>query len=1142
MGRGPNAKGGKFNENRNKSQTTRARFSNWAPTAQKKMPKKLNQTSKTMSSRKFENPEKSTQRDVIPAYQQLILGDDLVNELLGILGEPLINEVPKISMKPAAPATKAPESLPAIPPPTKTLSVKSSLSLEERKVQQQFNFFENLGFSSDEIFRALALDSETAKQRQQQPMDPDELFISLLRSLCGHPNGSAIQHISRPNTSQKFVSNSEIDSELEVLESIYGSIPNYSPAYSSSSLSCPDTLGICRTELSLFHAIPVTRLELLALDLDGVHVLQIVMFIVNSSQYPQDTAKLYGWLIPQQSNANPAGGFLMKPISPSISRMISVQTIRNIHERQTESQAPVLFDFIQNILTECSLNHPEPEPCATSERETKMNNATQQQSPPVPAPPVETLLQTPPPLIKPTTRVMNGSEYREAYLQALNLGLKGPQARAQAREQLQYILPTSALEALAIEEKYANDLAERAFSLEDLTPRNVVEGTKLLSERININKGHARELFLAGKDAVYASGDWYARDLKMLLERCISKAIQVHRERLERKDRIKQEKLEAREQKKGGEGFSEVEQIKVKSSRWKNHRGPTIRDAYGSLLKSNPNGDDDQEEGEGEEDEDCADAEDQELDEAQEQQEKERRALESRRMKQRFLEKLKTSRYLQILSKREILPACQMKTEILQTIAANNLVVISGDTGCGKTTQIPQMVLDSFIENDMGADCNMIVTQPRRISAISVAEHISRERIEPIGQTVGYQIRLETKQSAATRLLLMTTGILLRRLQNDLGDVSHLFIDEVHERDINTDFLLVIVRQLLSTRPHLKVILMSATLNASSFRDYFRNCTTATGRLKCAMLAIPGRTFPVMTYYLEDALEHTGHEILPNSDCAMKPNQSRNRTQIQDLVKARMGHLQQLKQTRKYSLRTLQSIERVDESLLNLKLIQKLVLHLLSLPVEDSASPLGPGAILIFVSGLSDIREVINSLKHTPELSNKGRSRWSTRILPLHSSLSTYEQNLVFQILPANIRKIIVSTNIAETSVTIEDVVYVIDTCRVKENRYDEVQQSLPLSLLPPPPSELSSQESQMNVLDEQWISQANARQRRGRAGRVRSGVCYHLACRFTMEEFPDFAVPEMLRMSLEDLILQVRQSHSLPLPNASLSRCWRWN
>jgi HrpA-like RNA helicase len=158
-----------------------------------------------------------------------------------------------------------------------------------------------------------------------------------------------------------------------------------------------------------------------------------------------------------------------------------------------------------------------------------------------------------------------------------------------------------------------------------------------------------------------------------------------------------------------------------------------------------------------------------------------------------------------------------------------------------------------------------------------------------------------------------------------------------------------------------------------------------------------------------------------------------------------MGHLQHLRQSRKYSVRTLQSIERVDDSLLNLKLIQKLVIHLLSLPIEDcnSSSSLGPGAILIFVPGLSDIRDVISCLKQSPELSNrggKGKGNFTARIFPLHSSLSTYEQNLVFQVLPSNLRKVIVSTNIAETSVTIEDVVYVIDTCRVKENRYDEVR------------------------------------------------------------------------------------------------------
>jgi len=127
-----------------------------------------------------------------------------------------------------------------------------------------------------------------------------------------------------------------------------------------------------------------------------------------------------------------------------------------------------------------------------------------------------------------------------------------------------------------------------------------------------------------------------------------------------------------------------------------------------------------------------------------------------------------------------------MSDEIVNTIANNQITVISGDTGCGKTTQVPQLVLDDYIQNNRGAEANIIVTQPRRISAIGVAERIASERCEKVGETAGYSIRLENKRSRRTRLLLCTTGILLRRLQcdPDLATVSHIFVDEVHERDL----------------------------------------------------------------------------------------------------------------------------------------------------------------------------------------------------------------------------------------------------------------------------------------------------------------------------------------------------------------------
>jgi len=156
---------------------------------------------------------------------------------------------------------------------------------------------------------------------------------------------------------------------------------------------------------------------------------------------------------------------------------------------------------------------------------------------------------------------------------------------------------------------------------------------------------------------------------------------------------------------------------------------------------------------------------------------------------------------------------------------------------------VPQLVLDDLISRNCGADANIIVTQPRRISAIGVSERIAAERGEEIGQTAGYSIRLESKKSSKTRLLLCTTGVLLRRLQvdPDLGSISHVFVDEVHERDLNTDFLIIILKDLLQRRRSLKLVLMSATLNAATFSTWFGGCPTVN---------IPGRVeFSLCHFY-----------------------------------------------------------------------------------------------------------------------------------------------------------------------------------------------------------------------------------------------------------------------------------------------------
>lgn len=226
----------------------------------------------------------------------------------------------------------------------------------------------------------------------------------------------------------------------------------------------------------------------------------------------------------------------------------------------------------------------------------------------------------------------------------------------------------------------------------------------------------------------------------------------------------------------------------------------------------------------------------------------------NRNLLKQFNDRRRESSYIKSIEGRRKLPAFAEIERIMALIRSNQVVVISGETGCGKSTQVPQFILDDWFfqackstSEDM-PHVEIICTQPRRLSAIGVAERVAAERVDRIGRLVGYQIRLENKISESTRLTFCTTGILLRRLSSDplLTNVSHVIVDEVHERSQDSDFLLLILKNILRERKDLKVILMSATLNASLFSNYFGGAP---------VLDIPGRTFPVEQLFLEDILD-----------------------------------------------------------------------------------------------------------------------------------------------------------------------------------------------------------------------------------------------------------------------------------------------
>ncbi|XP_047960360.1 DExH-box ATP-dependent RNA helicase DExH7, chloroplastic isoform X2 [Salvia hispanica] len=488
--------------------------------------------------------------------------------------------------------------------------------------------------------------------------------------------------------------------------------------------------------------------------------------------------------------------------------------------------------------------------------------------------------------------------------------------------------------------------------------------------------------------------------------------------------------------------------------------------------------------------------------------------VESAYLKKKQESKKEMTKYKVMLQARSGLPIAELKDDILHLLEENNVVVISGETGCGKTTQVPQFILDHMIEAGLGGQCNIICTQPRRIAAVSVAERVANERCESYpgsdDSLVGYQVRLDSARNERTRLLFCTTGILLRMISGnkDLADISHVIVDEVHERSILGDFLLIILKNLIEKQQNtwgkskLKIILMSATVDSHLFSQYFGNCPVVTAR---------GRTHPVSTQFLEDIYEILNYRLASDSPASIDNaisgswkgapvGESRGK---KNLVLSGWGDESVLSEDLinpyyigsdylNYSQQTRRNLKRLNEDTIDYDLLEDLVCH-----IDETYSE---GAILVFLPGVAEI----NMLQDRLTASHRFRGLSSEWLLPLHSSIASEDQRKVFSNPPDNMRKVIIATNIAETSITIDDIVYVVDCGKHKENRYN-------------PNKKLSS-------MVEDWISQANARQRRGRAGRVKPGNCFCLYTRHRYEKLMrSYQIPEMLRMPLTELCLQVK-------------------
>ncbi|MGZ4554047.1 MAG: ATP-dependent RNA helicase HrpA, partial [Mycobacteriaceae bacterium] len=371
----------------------------------------------------------------------------------------------------------------------------------------------------------------------------------------------------------------------------------------------------------------------------------------------------------------------------------------------------------------------------------------------------------------------------------------------------------------------------------------------------------------------------------------------------------------------------------------------------------------------------------------------------------------------------EQLPVSQRREDIAAAIRDHQVVIVAGETGSGKTTQLPKICLE------LGRGVRGLIghTQPRRIAARTVAERIAEELDTELGSTVGYTVRFTDQVSEQTLVKLMTDGILLAEIQRDamLRRYDTLIIDEAHERSLNIDFILGYLKQLLPRRPDLKVIITSATIDPQRFSEHFGNAP---------IVEVTGRTFPVEVRYRPLTVD-VGEQSIDRD-----------------------------------------SVDAVCEAV-------------------DELGHAGPGDVLVFLSGEREIRDTADALRD--------RNLRGTEILSLYARLSAAEQHRVFTPPPAGtLRRVVLATNVAETSLTVPGIRYVVDPGTARISRY--------------------SVRTKVQRLPIEPVSQASANQRAGRCGRVADGICIRL---YSEEDFlsrPEFTDPEILRTNLASVILQM--------------------
>jgi len=508
----------------------------------------------------------------------------------------------------------------------------------------------------------------------------------------------------------------------------------------------------------------------------------------------------------------------------------------------------------------------------------------------------------------------------------------------------------------------------------------------------------------------------------------------------------------------------------------------------------------------------------------------------------------------EIVEARAYLPAAACKADILSSIRSNLVVVVCGATGSGKSTQVPQFILeDQETTHPQNLDQQIskltidgsgsrpsynrrpyiVVTQPRRVAAISLAQRVSEEvgggPPGADGSKVGYIVRLDRKVADdSCRIIYCTIGVLLRMLvcpkeENDFPDeepnpsddgnsttcqglpplsidtISHLVLDEVHERDVQTDFCLTLLRGLLPSRPDLRLVLMSATASADTFVNFFAATTNKMAKsipnssTRPVVLDIPGRTFPVDIKWLPDCEQFASQRSTQPSIKQQNENFNPNATDDVDVDHDKI-------------VLSPRATEKIDS-----RFIRSLIFKIVTEQQETGQLKVGKsgqnrsrqtGAILVFMPGKGEIDGLAGCLR---DQNGPGilRNNDVCKILKLHSSIPRSDQQAVFKPAKVGTVKIVISSNIAETSVTIPDVSHVIDTGRVKESRFNS--------------------QTRIKELVTVWTSQASMNQRAGRAGRTSAGVCWRLIPEiFYNEALINQTAPEMVRTPLDELILQI--------------------